>query len=828
MKRLVLLLLLMILTISPLESLACGPDYYVNLYEPYRISRNLHDIYIDDPSDYYAYFFSDKLSPSNFYPAYRYLSGKPLSSNNLDENSHYSKCGGNYLGCVETPDDQYSDYDLNASSAATYDSATKWLNRDSQLSSKLGVGNINIQLASRYSMNPFNGCYQGTFDNAVAISERAERELDDEEMRVWMQNQRLVLYNCFSDLKSDYYTNLKKTANLNDCETEIKNSKLGQETQNDTKLSWWQRIIVRPIMSFFGRKNNSVESAPHSNVSDIAIKYPESASDKLKPYLDYQLATYYLYKASSNSNRCNYQKAQQEFSKIATNKNHPFYISSQLGYIRSLYRETALFDRADVRNDALEPLKKDLLTKIDANLADSNLNEIKDSLLLTKESLLANYPNKEELSVAEKSLSENPLQNYSHNLAILSQQVELIKDQHPGDDYSEFARYVTYWNSAATNESISEIRSIYENSGNKELWSILLMKKMKEVGGESVDYSIVDRALSSSANNLYYQPMQYYANSLLLSKDASAARINIRRIADDQKTPDIAYNYFSNLAMNSANELSEAIRYMKRKNTYSIYPFDIEYSWTRIHGDNAKNVWDTYDFGQSRKDRNKDDAFLTFLNRYVPTYTLANNEYLLSEYSGRLFTRAFILGDKDLYLKLLPVVAANDPNIKPALDVNDDLTKNFIITQAILKDVKKSASDYYGIVLNNGNHNFSTYGRDNFSNENDWYLDGEFIGDTNMDNFSKKFLISDELDLAAKEYKVLAVDSIGKIFAENILNFAEVNKSDSRVPESLSKLTNFRKLHHRDSDDSFPEKAFRFLHLNYPGSVWSELTPYYY
>lgn len=835
------LLLSILIVFFPLGLLACEPDYDVDLYEPYRLSRNLHKIYIDDPNDYYAYFFGDKLSQASFYPAYRYFSGKPLNETNLSENSHFFKCGGNYLGCIETPDDEYSKYDLNTTHTMTYDAAIKWLNRDLQLSSKLnGDQNIDTTLSTDTMQNVSyissfdTGCYYGTFDNAVALSEKAEQELNNEELAIWLKNQKLILRSCIDDVDTHSY-NQKKKIYLDECKTQLEDSEPIQTLEKkEVPLSWWQRIM-QFIMKLFGHEEKTASNISATNtareeltqsvsLTDAPIKFPKSDSEKLNPYLDYQNAIYYFYRASLYGNRCYYQKAQQEFSKIVANKNHPFYALGSLGYVKSLYREIALFNQSHIENDAVEELKKNLLAEINADLANSNLKEIQESLLLIKESLLANYSSKDELATAEKYLIKNAPQNYSHNFAILNQQIELIKNQKLGDDYSEFAKYVTYWNFSATVESISKIRTIYNNSKNKDLWLILLMKKMNEISGGSIDYSLAYQALSSNVNNKYYYPLQYYANLLLLNNNSALAKKNIRRIADDQKTPDIAYDYFSDLAMNNTDDLSVAIEYIKRKNVYAVSPFGIEYSFTRMYNNEIANKWSDYDFGQFRKDTNKDGALLSFLNRYVPIYTLANNKYILSEYSGRLFTRAFVMGEKNLYLKLLPIVAKNDPNIKPALDTNNDLLRDFIITHAILKNIKISASDYYGIVLNNSNHNSESV----IVNENDWYLDEDFSGDAVMDNFNKKFLKKDRLDLADKEYRFLAINSIGKVFAEKILNYIKITKDDSRIPEALSNLTKFRKLHSRASDDSFPEKVFKILHFNYPGSVWSELTPYYY
>ncbi|OGI29313.1 MAG: hypothetical protein A2288_02960 [Candidatus Moranbacteria bacterium RIFOXYA12_FULL_44_15] len=796
-KQIIIFLISLSLTAG--NALACSPAYPVDVYETYRLKRSLEYIFFDDNKDYYAYLLGDKLDPVTFYIAYRNWQGKPLSDKQIGDIEPIFKNNGNYYGKKK----KYS----------KWNPLVTWYDEDHpSVDELLKIWNGEKNNITRTSVPEDDywvdekNCGYGVFQNAIEILQDKKKTLIDVELKKWVINQDEIFKTCL--YVRDKNWNYHKAFQVN-CDSR-------------TGSSFWEKA-KNLFFDFFIVKKRFI--------SNKKVFFFDGSKEFLMDQ-EYQKASCYLYDGELD-------KATKSFQDIISNEKHPRRIDARLAYVRALNRSS---DYNDENN----------LGIIEGYINDNDLEKLRDAFLLEKEKLLGKKFNGEQFKKAEVDLNAEEPAMLIHNMAIFNEQFELLfddrntdlREKFVEDDYSEFIQYLYYWNLPQYDEKIiDEIKEAYGESLQKDLWLVLLLKK-----ADASDYrlgnSFVQEALDTNIDSQYYYPSVYYAYKLLFKSITDDkiwnSMVNIVNSAD---IPDIAYNYFSDLATKNADSLSDAIRYIERKSNFLAFRYGA-YSFFRMKdmalGDAMNRAgYSYYKFRNSGIEKPKDDVFLEFVNFGLTIDQLYSNKYLREDYPEKIFTRAFLLKRKDIYLALLDQIAKKDNYMTEAQNANEDISRNFLIVYSLLKDYKINTGDVYGVTLHNRNFNYYDNMDDWNDNSCDYCMRPEdyweqnksaldwWEEDAKTEELNKKFMSEKEVEKNLREKKILFNESLIKLMAEPIFAYEKMNPGDSRTPEALSLLTWFRKLHPRE-DGEWPKKVFQHLKYNYPNSRWSKKTEYYY
>lgn len=807
-------IVLIILSLFVAEgALACGPVYPTDVYEPYRISRNMSYLFLDNPRDYSSYLFGDKLNPVTFYIAYKQWQGQPLSQEQIDQLFIMFDNNGNYYGINKVTDKWgYTDYVYTASTSEELYPVWKKL-RDEVMIDNFYYPNIN-------EYNPLSRCSSGMFEQAIKNIKTNKGKWADNDLRNWIKNQDEVIKACFDSYDKNYNYHPTFKVNCGPADT---------LSTNQNKTGFWAKVINFFLNLFKPQINNEIKS-----LASTSTLFSFVGSDEFLQNQTYQKGQCNLYGG-------NLKEAQSIFSGISKSKNNKFYIDARLAYVR-----------AASRND--QSNKTELLKTINDAISDGSLSEYRDVFKLEKEKLLANYFDATEFNKSWEVLDKKDLADLAHNMSIFTEQYGFLEKKERLvnlDSYPEFAQFLYYWNVASVDQDIiSKIENKYKVSSQKDLWLALLLKKAGQINDYRISDDWLQKGLPADEKNLFQFVLSYYANRLLIKTGKIAAMKNINSMIESGDISDIEYNYFTDLAMTNSDNLDDAIKYLGRKLSFVIDTYTYYYDAQRVKGDAVNHECNYYgedvtgdDHANCSEGNPLDDRLLEFINFGLPIDKLYANKIIRDRFGKKIMTRAYLLGRKDIYLPLAKQYAKDDKNLADALKVKDDITGNFLFAYTFLKEFHVSGKDLYGISIRNNNMNF-------YANDNDWGVAANFTtrpddwydaekteliwwkNDELTKDYNQKYLTQKEIDQNIKEKEFLFNGSIFKTFAEAILNYAKVNPKDSRVPEALAKLNEFRRVHmyheYEYNDGDWPQKVFNYLHKYYPKSKWAIDTKYYY
>jgi hypothetical protein len=292
---------------------------------------------------------------------------------------------------------------------------------------------------------------------------------------------------------------------------------------------------------------------------------------------------------------------------------------------------------------------------------------------------------------------------------------------------------------------------------------------------------------------------------------------------------------------------------MYREPTLFVETYTLDYSYQEIKNRTAEtynyeNAWvdeetgvryyNNYTFIHGGNKNPVDDYFLSFINFGLPIDRLYKNSTLREEYKAEIFTRAFVLGRKDIYVPLLSGLAQNDTLLATANNAKNEKTRDFLIAYAILKNLKDGKEDAYGINIHNKNFNsydttddwLSTCDSDiDVCYSNSAYGHDEFNEDKRTQEINSRFLTDNEVKKNVEEQKKIFQDSLVRVFSEKVLMYRELNPKDGRIPEALSLIIKkMRRWHYRSDDGDWPKQMFQLLQYKYPNSSWAKNTPVYW
>ncbi len=848
MKRIISIsITIVLLQFIPVFASASDTPAPFEIYEKSYLERVLSRVWFDATRDYSSYLFGEKLNPVSFYAAYSAMTGQEVTDDMKKAAEAMFKQHGNWR-----PETSTEDWSV-LSPIDTWRSAASAI--------------VNEPPGSHKKYFDDQICPDGAITAALASLEDRKKNYTAQELKTWVENQNKVFVPCEIDSLWEPRS-LAPRCTWN-------------QGQENVRLSLWGRI-----KRFFGFS----DARPSFLCSDDDISGPKDASVRLMQDIAYQRAARHLYRGGL-LNTQELQEAQRSFEAISRDESNPWSAYAKIGQIRSMIRELDGINnelntqaRGDINNyewqaklfynsdSALREKSKAALEVVEASLSDQKMHEYRDQLLLQREMILArlvdSHAAKDSCGVVVARGSDA-----THHLAICMQQYQLnasgrvVQARDSTIDMMqmpEFLRYVWYWNSENTTDLRAKIRREYDQSPRKSLWSVLLLRKISQDPSAITtdDASLVESALRQGvSNNLYWQ-LQYYANAVLFLSDSLRAATNIATLLSKTNVPDIAFNFFSDLAMSHAKSLDEMIRYGERRTSF-IQGYGYSYGFERSNGiisatlgrlgakyddvgysgkDTLRSWYDNYKF--RGKEQPTDGQLIDLLNYGVPIDSLLANEYLANRYAGQILTRALLLGRNDITKGLAGKHVMGDQALRGTNDTTTQLQQDFGFVYAILHSTDPNREDPYGIAIHNRNFNNSTNdwhlecaacgGYSNYDNKNgkEYHDFDRWMRQSSQKEYSERVLSEDERKENTREKEKLLETPIVKFLGDIILSYAKENPNDSRVPEALAGLVEFYRNNYRyapfEQDQKTQKKAFEYLHKNYPNSSWAKNTPYYY
>ena len=791
-KKLSLFLIISVFFLSlPGEVFACGwYDPTLEICGPTAISRNIEYVVFPEPESNYAHLFGDRLSPLSFYLLYSKALGVELKEEEIAKISNYVTTG--YY--VKPSDDYYG---------FTEGFATIYRSQDS------------FRLARE------------TLDNR-------EKTYSQQEFELLNQNYHNIPYD------GDLYPVTNKIGYVVDCNGASFESDQVFYPEKETEAPLTDTSEGEP--GFFGKIINAIK-AFFQKIYSVLFGTEETKKEDKKDVIltgdvyrvfnhrgsaeymrdqEYQNAIYYFYKAGF-MNDCYYENSKKLFQGIMQDKDSPWYAYAHLGYIRVLTRQAALYNNKHTFEEKGEPSQQywywfnwennfntqaeiaeryqKALKLVNEYIERDDLLSVRDDLWFQKQRMLLYFFDEQEFLQAGKDLSSKNPSNLLYSLAVFDGQIKLLKDLKAKDrlenfnieNHSEFTKYLYYWNlTDNSRETINEIKEARQDSAQKDLWLVLLLKKASLSEDYQIEKEYIDIALSRTENNQLYYPLHYYANKMIYREDSSLADKNVFKILDNEKVPTIPYNYFSELVLEHSQDVKEAIGYVFKRIDQGIshngrYP---EYK-------EEECVDCDQEFLISK------GLFYYAIEREVPIDMLYQDPMFRNYRQRTMIFNAVRLNRPDIFYALAKEIAEKE---------GDDLMRNATLYST--NDIKTRFMILYAILHS---------GRCYFESEETCFS-GE-RGTRPPALFEDR--LTDQQKNQKRQENLILDDSVIKPFAETIFNYHALNPGDDKIPEALHMLTFYNRYCSRDSS-IWPGEVFRFLHRNYPNSEWAKKTPYYY
>ena len=592
------------------------------------------------------------------------------------------------------------------------------------------------------------------------------------------------------------------------------------------------------------KAQNTVFCNCSGNVGDGKAKIPSvAAADfdaKFKPYRDYQIA-------AANFYANNYDKAKEEFEKIAQDKSSPFHELANYLTVRTMVRKATVAAKND--DSLLAQSEK----KLESMLADKSMEQFKVQVQDLLGFVKFKLGGAARLTELAKALSNNQEGSEAGNNLC---DYTFLFDKLIGvgsDDFNDVADTgKKLWNSAPSNLKADDMSAwiLAMQSLGDEVRQFSLKKwhdtkkvqwliaALAQTQPNSPDLGTVlteaDKIPSSSPA---YLELQYLSADLnYKQRKTDEMRNRIDKILSDKSLmiPPTTRNMFMSLRSRVAKNFGEFLQFALER------PVAIESGWqgAEIPTDFAK-VEASANFAVLKPAFNNEST--AFFNTSVPVNLLAgipdisgiaSNADLKADSLQSLWVRYFLLKDFAAVSRITPKLKAAAPALKPLLS-----------TYEASKNIDEQVnSGTFMILRNPGMRPYlsQAYGRATPMGKIDDYQDNWWSSSNLTPTTDAKQLkantelaaclsATEKAQALAESKKLAAVAESAVYLGQNTIAWAKKNPQDPRIPEALHLAVRATRFCDRTSNSSKVSKeAFTILHNKYPHNPWTAKTKYFY
>ncbi len=350
---------------------------------------------------------------------------------------------------------------------------------------------------------------------------------------------------------------------------------------------------------------------------------------------------------------------------------------------------------------------------------------------------------------------------------------------------------------------------------------------------------LLSEAAKIQRNSAGYATVRYHQIRLLLETDkrADAKKILDEMLNDNfQNYPISTQNKFFAQRMILAENLAEFLKFAQRQAATFVYSDDANEEGEDLKNDKTLLPW---------KNRTMfDEDSTAFFNEKMPLSMLREAalspqlpEYLKKFLVSAVWTRAFLLGNKQIEQEFTPLMTRYSKEFAPTLskyaNAADPLDRESAALLVILNN--PVIQPYVPI----------GFGRDNSPPEvidsirgNWWCAEDEATkDDSSYDHYEyvypknyPNFLTATQTADAVREHQqIVASGNSATFLARRAVEFANKNPNHPNTPEILHLAVRATRYGCTDAATlNYSKQAFDILHKKYPKSPWTAKTPYFF
>ena len=600
---------------------------------------------------------------------------------------------------------------------------------------------------------------------------------------------------------------------------------------------------------------------------EAARALPETLGENFPEWLrkdrDYQLAAAKFYMG-------NFQAANEDFEKIATDENSDWSKTAKLvvarAYIRqaSFVNETSESEKEQAEKEKTELLQKALL-RLQNILDDNSMNEYHQSanrlLGLVKYRLIPQARKKE---LAERLVSnvENPnlyndlidytwlLDNSQSQAVARGEEFERKQAEAEGKEFNYNYKFklrdlpvderqsdLTDWLfTFQAEDGFTHAFEKWKETG-KTQWLAAAIVHTDVTTPQAEE--ILSAADKVPANSAAFSTIRFHQIRLLLETE--------KRAGAKRKLDQIFTNNFKNLPLSSQNKflaqrmslaenLDEFLKYAQRK--------PVTFIWSDDENESGTNVKDDKQFGDWANRTMFDEDSAEIFNTKIPLSVLRQAalnpqlpEHLKKFLVVAVWTRAFVLGDKSIEREFTPLMSRYAKEFSPLFSKYANAINAVNSEAAALETVLRYPVMQPFVPVGFGRDTDPPDSID--SNRGNWWCaeykyENDYYGDEDKSEQKKtvslQFLTQAQISAAENENRQMkALGNAATFLARRAVEFASRNPNHPQTPEILHFAVRATRYGCADEQTlKFSKQAFKILHKRYPNSVWTKKTPYYF
>ena len=777
------------------QVLACGPFFLRYIYTPEDVEKESNPFLFIDIDSFLNSKYEIVLSgwgPRSLYPIYRDLIGNKLTQQEKESLLRYYN------------QEFYDVYQQSNKAIALWKEARKLVTKE----------DVQVETYKCENYSCYTNCLPDAFLTAANTLRERSKIYNGDELKIWLDGQDKVFSNCGTPESVGFGPSVLAAS----AQRSI-NSSGNQSLSSSTK-----EFFVK-IKEFFVKIFNKIAEI----IQGLFVKKPVKPDEKINTQdllrydREYQQAALAFYQGDLDG-------AEKIFKEISDNRNNPWraYATISLGrvYIR---RGGAAYEEVWERNWDIEEASQTRGPHLEkAKVIFENVLK-DDSLSLIHEGAnsLLNYVNFR-IDPEKRFRDAEGILLTSHNAKEVVNNLEdfsLLFSQFRNDEKyilekeGDLSQWIYVWKNP---NQINLEFALEKYQQTKSLpWLLASLKLMAPE--HPLRDEIIRESLKIPKDSPAYLTANYYRLRLLIK-----IRGNVEEIRKDidsilETIPEessIAKNYFNDLRMLVAKNLTESLSYSLRK-------------VVAVETDITSRV--------AEKSYLIDGKVKQLFNESLPlekwTEVASANDMFSPEIIKQMrlitFVRAVLLDDFGTAKRIANLSVSTDSTLKEDLsgflqaknyDEKKFTTALFILKYYRLNHILDSRLDELLV-------DESSVKEKDIYRRNWWCEYPPQYGYKSYElNDLTKFISFEEIQTAKLEnekiYKIIAPNYLSEV----VINYALENPNDLRVPEALHlAVMSTRSAKCKDKKTSeFSQRAFQVLHSNYPNNYWTQQTPYWY